>query len=315
MSPNPASTSSSARPPPASPPSASRSPSDSAPRSSPSTACRSTAAWISAPQSPLPKSARASRTTFSTCARPASRSQPPSTSPSPTTPCEISPPAPAKPLFIGGTALYIKSLLVGIFDGPSADWDFRRSLRAEADALGIGALHERLRTIDPAAAARIHPNDFRRIERALEIHAKTGLAPSTLRREWGRGDLRYDARIAGLDWPRAVLYKRIDARVDAMMAAGWLDEVKRLLSGPGLGREASQALGYKELAEVVDGRLALSDAAGLIKTRTRQFAKRQMTWFRSFPEVCWVRPSRAALDPEPSDVREMADRVMECFQA
>jgi tRNA dimethylallyltransferase len=199
-----------------------------------------------------------------------------------------------RPLFVGGTALYVKSLLSGIFDGPSADWDFRKQVRAEAERIGVAALHRRLAEIDPEAAGRIHPNDLRRIERALEIYEKTGTEPSKLRQQWSSDNLRYEAKVAGLDLPRALLHERINRRVDAMMAAGWLEEVRRLLEDPrGLGREASQALGYKELAAVVRGEAEVAEAVEKIKARTRQFAKRQMTWFRGFGDIVrWVRAER-----------------------
>jgi tRNA dimethylallyltransferase len=219
-----------------------------------------------------------------------------------------------KPLFVGGTALYIKSLLVGIFEGPSADWELRNRLRDEAARTGVEALHARLGAIDPEAAARIHPNDLRRIERSLEIFEKTGIKPSALRHEWASGKLRYDARVAGLDVPREELYARINARVDEMVADGWLDEISRLVADSrGLGREASQALGYNELARVVAGDATLEYAVEEIRTHTRQFAKRQMTWFRSFPNVCWVDASMRGAREGPVRVREIADKVIECF--
>ncbi len=217
-------------------------------------------------------------------------------------------------LFVGGTALYIQSLLAGIFEGPSADLALRGRLREEAARVGVEALHARLAEVDPEAAARIHPNDMRRIERALEIYEKTGTAPSALRREWSSGETRYDAALAGIDWPRAALRARIDARVDAMLAAGWLEEAKALLADPrGLGREASQALGYRELAEVARGEAALADAVERIKARTRQFAKRQMTWFRRFEDVTWLAPARNAVEMTPRDMSELADAVVACF--
>jgi len=217
-------------------------------------------------------------------------------------------------LFVGGTALYIKSLLVGIFEGPSADWEFRNRIRDEASRVGVETLHKRLSEIDAEAAARIHPNDLRRIERALEIYEKTGVKPSALRREWASGRLRYDARIAGLDVPREELYARINARVDEMMTAGWLEEVSRLVADPrGLGREASQALGYEELARVVAGDATLEYTVDEIKTRTRQFAKRQMTWFRSFPNVCWVDASMKGARDKAARTREIAQAAIECF--
>ena len=212
------------------------------------------------------------------------------------------------PLLVGGTALYLKSLLVGIFDGPSADWGFRDSLRAEAAEVGSAELHRRLAQIDPAAAARIHPNDLRRIERALEIHHKTGGRPSDLRREWAVADLRYDAKIVGILRPREELNKRIDSRVDKMIQAGWLREVERLLADPrGLSREASQAVGYLELARVARKEMALAAAVAEIKRRTRRFAKAQMTWFKTFPDVKWF--DGRALDALDSRI----DAVIDAF--
>jgi len=209
-------------------------------------------------------------------------------------------------LFVGGTALYAKSVLVGIFDGPSADWEFREDFRREAGKVGAEALHKRLAELDPEAAARIHPNDLRRIERALEIHSKTGRPASALRTEWKAAQLRYDARLVGILRPREELKKRIDARVDAMIAAGWLDEVRRLVADPrGLSREASQALGYAELAGVVRGEVQLAAAVEEIKRRTRRFAKAQMTWFKTFPAVTWVDAS------DYGATAEIVDRVVD----
>jgi len=204
------------------------------------------------------------------------------------------------PLFVGGTALYIKSLICGIFEGPSADWDFRRRLRAEAAEKGSEALHARLAKIDSEAAARIHPGDMRRIERALEIYEKTGRRPSELRQEWKSDSQRYEAAMAGLDVDREVLRERINARVDSMMAAGWLDEVRRLVAAGGLARGPSQALGYAQLARAAAGELPLEEALEDIKAKTRRFAKRQMTWFRGFGDaVKWV---KVGADDTPESV-------------
>lgn len=211
-----------------------------------------------------------------------------------------------RPLFVGGTALYVKSLLVGIFDGPPADWEFRSWLRAEAARAGPEALHRRLAEVDPVAAARIHPNDLRRVERALEIHHKTGLPASALRTQWSSESLRYDARIVGLSLPRPELLRRIDERIDNMIASGWPREVERLLSDPsGLSREASQALGYAELARVASGQMSLDAAVAEIKRKTHRFAKAQMTWFKTFPNVTWI---DAALDK-----RSLVDKLLSAF--
>ncbi len=213
------------------------------------------------------------------------------------------------PLLVGGTALYIRSLLAGIFEGPSADWDFREEIRILADTIGIEALHARLAEVDAEAAARIHPNDLRRIERALEIHHKTGQKPSSLRNQWASADLRYDARIAGIFWPREILKNRIDERVDKMVSDGWLGEVEGLLGDTrGMSREASQALGYAQLARVVNGEIPLAEAVDEIKRKTRRFAKAQMTWFKSFHNVCWIDASLCA------DYGAVVNRLADCLK-
>ena len=189
-----------------------------------------------------------------------------------------------RPVFVGGTPFYLKALLCGLFDGPPSDPAVRRRLEAEAEAAGPAETHARLAAVDPVAAARLHPNDVRRVVRALEVWDLTGRPISGFQTTW-------DTLPAGgppcavLEWPRDDLYRRIDARVDAMLAAGWLDEVRRLqaLARP-LGPEASQALGYRELADFLAGTgPAWADTVELIRTRTRQFAKRQLTWFRRLP--------------------------------
>jgi len=199
----------------------------------------------------------------------------------------------AVPLFVGGTALYLKAITEGIFEGPAADAQFRATLRREAATLGSEHLHRRLAEVDPAAAERIHPNDLRRIERALEVYEKTGTPISELQRQFGSADEQYDATIMGLRHEKGDLHDRINRRVDTMMAAGMPDEARRLASGPRpLGKEASQALGYKELLAHLDGDCTLEEAVELIKLHTRQFAKAQMTWFKRIEGVRWFDVAR-----------------------
>ncbi len=194
----------------------------------------------------------------------------------------------ALPLFVGGTALYLKAMTEGMFDGPSADPEFRASVRAEARERGTAHVHARLAAVDPAAAARIHPNDLRRIERALEVHEKTGVPISRLQTQFGRPSDRYAPVVMGLRRERSDLHGRIGRRVDAMMERGFLDEVRRLSSGPRpLGKEASQAVGYRELLAHLRGECGLDEAVELIKLHTRQFAKAQMTWFKRMKETVW----------------------------
>jgi len=192
----------------------------------------------------------------------------------------------------GGTALYLKAWLDGLFEGPERDDEIRRRLRAEADEKGRAYLHRRLAGVDPEAAERIHPNDYRRIERALEVHEITGRPISELQREAAAGRPGPGARVAGLRVPRERLYTRIDERADAMMAAGLLEEAKALAAREEpLSKEAASALGYAELFAHLRGEHDLDEAVRLIKRNTRRFARKQMTWFRRFEGVAWVEPA------------------------
>ncbi len=207
-------------------------------------------------------------------------------------------------LFVGGTPLYLKALMCGLFDGPPADTALRRQLEEEANLAGSPALHARLAQADPESARRIHPNDLRRIVRALEVLALTGKALSRWQTQWAGGggfapgQSRDDATpVLWLDVPRAELYERIDRRVEAMFAGGFVEEARRLRQlGPPLSREAAQALGYQEAFAYLDGRSDRAEAILRVQTRTRQFAKRQLTWFRHLPgcmpatkELTWAR--------------------------
>jgi tRNA dimethylallyltransferase len=192
-------------------------------------------------------------------------------------------------LFVGGTPLYLKALLHGLFDGPPADEALRRRLTDQAERDGREALHRRLAEIDPAGAARLHPNDVRRVVRALEVWELTGRPLSAWQTQWAApADLPPD-RCLCLDLPRPELYRRIDARVEAMIAGGWVEEARALRGlGRPLSREAAKALGYREVFDYLDGRATLEETASLIRTRSRQLAKRQLTWFRHLPGCRFV---------------------------
>ena len=185
-----------------------------------------------------------------------------------------------RPLVVGGTPFYLKALLYGLFDAPPADANLRAELEAEATDSGAAALHARLAAVDPASAARLHPNDARRVVRALEVFALTGRPISQLQTSWA-GPPR-PVPVVALDWPRDELTARIDARIDAMVAAGWVAEAGRVAAASP-GREAACALGYRELAAVARGEAELAPAVEFVKLRTRQFAKRQMTFLRGIP--------------------------------
>jgi tRNA dimethylallyltransferase len=191
-------------------------------------------------------------------------------------------------LFVGGTPLYLKALLYGLFDGPPADPAVRQRLTTAAEQEGPAALHRQLAAVDPASAARLHVNDVRRVIRALEVWELTGRPISAWQTQWSARPSATDRgppRVLWLDLPRAELYARIDARVRGMIADGLVEEVRALLHLPRpLSREAAQALGYKEILAHLAGRSRLDEAIGLIQTRSRRFAKRQLTWFRHLPE-------------------------------
>jgi len=202
----------------------------------------------------------------------------------------------AVPLFVGGTALYLKAVTEGLFEGPEADPAFREALRREAREFGQEQVHARLAEVDPVAAARIHPN-----------YAKTGTPISELQRQFGSPNTTYHATLFGLRRDKADLLDRISRRVDRMMERGLLDEVRRLLADPRpLGKEAAQAVGYKELIAHLQGECSLDEAVENIKLHTRQLAKAQMTWFKRNDRIQWF---DVAPDEPPETI---AARIREC---
>lgn len=189
------------------------------------------------------------------------------------------------PLFVGGTGLYLRSLLRGVFQGPPADPELRGRLEAEAAAYPPGHLHRLLQECDPAAAKKLHPHDRRRLVRALEVFYVTGRPLSEQQQQPPLPPERRPRFVAWLDPPRDWLHERINRRVEAMFAAGLVDEVRTLLEAdPPLGRTARQGLGYKEVIEHLEHGVPLEGTITRIQTRTRQFAKRQCTWFRNLEE-------------------------------
>jgi tRNA dimethylallyltransferase len=192
-------------------------------------------------------------------------------------------------LFVGGTPLYLKALLCGLFAGPPADPDLRSRLTEEAEREGRELLHRRLARVDPVTAGRLHPRDLRRVVRALEVWELTGRPISSWQTQWGgRSEPgpthAVRPRVLWLDLPRADLYARIDERVRHMVAAGLVEEGRALLALPcPVSREASQALGYKEIFAHLEGKATLEKTIARIQARSRQYAKRQLTWFRHLP--------------------------------
>ena len=190
------------------------------------------------------------------------------------------------PLFVGGTGLYLRSLLRGVFEGPTADWTLRRELEQFSSEHGAEALHARLAAVDLPTAQRLHVNDQRRVIRALEIHTLTGQSASSLQQESPLPPEERPRHVYWLNPDREILRERISQRVDAMIAAGLVSEVETRLQSPhGLGRTARQALGYREVLSHLEDGLPLREAVEQLKTHTHQFAKRQWTWFRNLAEL------------------------------
>jgi len=183
------------------------------------------------------------------------------------------------PIIVGGTGLYFRALVRGLFDAPKPDPEIRARHQSEAAAVGTATLHARLTSIDPEAAAKIKPGDLVRISRALEVFEQTGTTISELRRQKAPPPPPLRMFSVLLDFDLDLLRPRIAARVDQMMAAGFLDEVRRLRDGYANAR-SMQALGYKQLGEHLDGKIDLETAVAATKTTTVAYARRQRTWFR-----------------------------------
>lgn len=214
------------------------------------------------------------------------------------------------PLFVGGAGLYLRSLLRGVFEGPPADWSYRRELEAAAETEGADSLHRKLQSVDVATAARLHPRDVRRIIRALEVHRATGRPLSEQQLQSPREANLRPGRVVWLSLDRATLHARINERTREMFDAGWIAEVERLLAAPiPWSRTAGQAIGYADIAAWL-GAGRPEPVSALIETvqqRTRQFAKRQETWFRNLEECTpLVVDGRRSLD-ELADAVDMAD--------
>ena len=194
------------------------------------------------------------------------------------------------PIVVGGTGLYVRVFLRGLFEGPGEDVSLREELRHDAATWGVPALHRRLHALDPQAAAAIHPNDLFRIVRALEVAIITGRPPSDLKAEARRDHEPVAEPVLwfGLERDRRELYQRIEKRVEEMMARGFLDEVRTLLDrGYSPALKPLRAIGYRHMIEHLKGRTSLDDAIGCLKRDTRRYAKRQLTWFRHEVGVEW----------------------------
>ena len=194
-------------------------------------------------------------------------------------------------LIVGGTGLYIKSLLGGLLQCPSADRELRESLRWECDVYGSATLHERLKSLDPDSASKIHPNDRVRITRTLEIIHLTKSRLSDLRRNHGFGDRPLSPLKFCLEVNREELYHRINERSMAMVAAGLPEETENLLSkGYSSDLKPMKAIGYRHMIRYLEGYWSLQEAIRNLQRDTRRYAKRQLTWFKADPEITWIVP-------------------------
>jgi tRNA dimethylallyltransferase len=191
------------------------------------------------------------------------------------------------PMIVGGTGLYIQSVLYDYqFSDAPADEGFRKELEEKVKERGSQILHQELVEIDPESASHIHPNNARRVIRALEIYHCTGKTMSEYQ-EKQQPDLLYDTALVGLTMERELLYERINLRVEMMLEEGLLDEVKRLYQQNLRDCQSIQAIGYKEIYEYLDGLVTLEQAVDQLKQNSRRYAKRQFTWFKNKMDVKW----------------------------
>ena len=206
----------------------------------------------------------------------------------------------------GGTGLYVDSLIQGRIFAPYPATGARQALEREADRLGMEAMLDRLRQVDPDSAGRLHLSDRKRILRALEVYAETGKTMTQHNLETQMIPPKYDPVWLGLDFlDRGALYRRIDRRVDQMLAQGLLEEIRTLLAqGVPPKATAMQAIGYKEFLPVLAGTETLAAAAEQVKRGSRRYAKRQLTWFRRNQAIRWIR------QPETPDSKQILDEAM-----
>ena len=197
------------------------------------------------------------------------------------------------PVLVGGTGFYIQSVLYDVqFEEDASSEELRKKLEQEAAVLGAEKMHERLRALDPEAAEAIHPNNVKRVIRALEYNLSTGRKISVHNREQRERTSPYRFLFYVLTMDRAALYQRIDLRVDQMMEQGLLAEVKRLRDeGVTSDMVSMQGLGYRQIFDYLEGVATLEEAVDRIKRETRHFAKRQLTWFRREPDARWINVS------------------------
>ncbi len=209
------------------------------------------------------------------------------------------------PIIVGGSGLYVRALVDGLFDDSPANWTLRLEIEKEAELYGKSYLHKRLELVDPQTASRLHPGDLRRVVRALEVYEKSRL-PISFHHKVTKGIRdEFPMLFIGLCRERDELKKRIEERIEDMFRAGLVDEVRLLESRGPMGRMSSHALGYKETAGYLRGEYSLDTAKYLLKRNTKWFAKRQMTWFKKDKRIQWIKLT------EGEDLEMVVDYMME----
>jgi tRNA dimethylallyltransferase len=221
------------------------------------------------------------------------------------------------PMVVGGSGLYLRVIRVGIFEGPRASGEIRRRLGVVADERGVEFLHERLRQVDPAGANRIGVNDLYRIVRALEVFELTGETISAHQGRHRFGEPSgYDALTVGLEIDRKKLYATIDERFDAMIGAGFVEEVRALIArGHSPERPPLSTIGYKQVAAHLRAEMTLAEAIALAKRDSRRLAKRQLTWFRRESDIVWLDPKGGAQDASVLDAFALFQKFFEGARA
>ena len=210
------------------------------------------------------------------------------------------------PFIVGGTGLYIKALVHGLFEAGASDPRIRNRLKEEAQIYGSAFLHQRLSRKDPDTAKKIHPNDAYRIIRALEVYESTGKTMTQLHREHSFKDNPFDFLKIGLHINRDILYDRINRRVDAMIDTGLVGEVTGLLEmGCASHLKSMQSIGYRHMVDFIQGRCEWNETVRTLKQDTRRYAKRQLTWFKADPDLIWA---------EPEQVSEIRDLIKKFLQ-
>jgi len=210
------------------------------------------------------------------------------------------------PLLVGGTGLYVRSVIDHYdFTRTGTDTALRQRLQNEAETRGVEAVYRQLKEVDPETAARLHPNNLKRVIRALEVYHQTGRPVSSFQTRDQQPRPKYNLLMFGLNMDRQALYNRIEERVDKMLSAGLLEEVQQLLDrGYGPELVSMQGLGYKEIIPYLKGMITLEEAILLLKRNTRRFAKRQMTWFKHDQRINWIDITRH------QNIRDVAEEIV-----